>query len=376
MRKALLFLIIIIIANLLYSTEITPRSNLLYELNLAFDLYDHGFLDEALEHFIKLYNNDRIPIEYKAEALYMMGEISYEKSNFNIAIADWNNFNKNYPDHELNDTITDKLEKIKQAKINEKKYEVSALDIANDYYRHNFNEIAKEKFLSIYHSTDSSADEKAKALYIIGQIIFEEGDYSLALSDWELLISKFPDSEYAKQIATIYLQISDIVTFDSSKNSITLVARAYLQNGDFWSNANREFIIDSSWMPSVEIALKWYNKVLKEFSNTPSAEVAYRRKLFTLLGSSNPDDNQKKSGLKEDFKKYIPIVLQTFSNFKKDFPESAYMQGFRYQIAQAYWSEGDTKNSKIWLRKIIQNGGGKDTFYTETAKARLKNLKF
>ncbi len=376
MRKVLFLIVMIITFSLLYSTEISTMSNLFYHLELSYDLYNHGFQDDALEQFIELYHNDRSPKEYKADALYMMGQISYEKKNYAIAISDWNKFKKDYPDHEMVDTVTNELENIKHEIAKKRKFKVSALDIANDYYRHNFNETAKEKFLSIYHGTDSTEDEKAKALYIVGQIVYEEGDYSLALEDWELLIAKFPDSKYAKQVATLYSQISDIVTFDSDKSKISLIARAYLQNGDFWSNADREFIIDSSWMPSVEIALKWYDKVLKEFSNTSSAEVAYRRKLFALLGSSNPDENQRSFGLKEDFNKYMPIVVKTFIAFKKDFPKSAYMQGFRYQIAQAYWAEGNTKKAKIWLQRIITNGNGKETFYTETAKARLKNLKF
>ena len=376
MRKALFLIVFFMIFNLIYSSEFFYKLNSTDQMDFAIDLYNHGFLDGALEYFIAIYNNERTLKEYKAEALYLMGEISYEKKDFDNAFADWSNFKQKYPNHKLNETIPDKLENIKQAKLKEKNYSVSALDIANDYYRHDLNLIAKEKFLSIYHDPGSSVDEKAKALYIVGQIIFEEGDYSLALEDWELLITKFPDSEYAKQIAIIYSQISDIVTFDSDRNSITLVARAYLQNGDFWSSADREFTIDSSWMPSVEIAVKWYDKVLKEFPGTPSAEVAYRRKLFALLGSSNSDDDHKAFGLKENFKKYIPVVLQTFSDFEKDFPKSAYMQGIRYQIAQAYWTEGYTKNAKTWLKKIITCGNGKETFYTETAKARLKNLKF
>lgn len=376
MRKLLFLIVFFMIFNLIYSSEFFYKLNSTDQMDFAIDLYNHGFLDGALEHFIAIYNNERTPKEYKAEALYLMGEISYEKKDFDNAFADWSNFKQKYPDHKLNERIPDKLANIKQARLKEKNYSISALDIANDYYRHDLNLIAKEKFLSIYHDPGSSVDEKAKALYIVGQIIFEEGDYSLALEDWELLITKFPDSEYAKQIAKIYSQISDIVTFDSDRNSISLIARAYLQNGDFWSSADREFTIDSSWMPSVEIAVKWYDKVLKEFPNTPSAEVAYRRKLFALLGSSNSDDNQKAFGLKENFKKYIPVVLQTFSGFEKDFPKSAYMQGLRYQIAQAYWTEGYTKSAKTWLKKIITCGDGKETFYTETAKARLKNLKF
>ena len=213
MRKILLFIVFIIIANLAYSAEISTMSNLFYHLELAYDLYNHGFQDAALEQFIELYHNDRSPKEYKADALYMMGEISYEKKNYAIAISDWNKFIKDYPDHELIETITTELENIKQEIAKKRKFKVSALDMANDYYRHNFNETAKEKFLSIYHSADSSDDEKAEALYIIGQIVYEEGNYSLALEDWELLIAKFPESKYAKQVATLYSQISDIVTF-------------------------------------------------------------------------------------------------------------------------------------------------------------------
>ena len=376
MRKVLFIIAFFVIFNLIYSSEFFYRLNSTDQMDFAIDLYNHGFLDGALERFIAIYNNERTPKEYKAEALYMMGEISYEKKDFDNAFADWSNFSKKYPDHKLNEIIPDKLANIKQARLKEKIYNISALDMANDYYRHDLNKIAKEKFLSIYHDPGSSVDEKAKALYVVGQIIFEEGDYSLALEDWELLITKFPDSDYAKQITKIVSQISDIFAYDSDRDAVTLVARAYMQNGDFWSNADRKFIIDSSWMPSVEISLYWYDKVLKEFPNSPSSEVAYRRKLFTLLGSSDSDANQKVFALREDFKKYIPIVLKAFSDFEKDFPKSPYMQGFRYQIAQAYWAEGYTKKSKIWLKKIIQSGEGRETFYTETAKARLKNLRF
>ena len=161
---------------------------------------------------------------------------------------------------------------------------------------------------------------------------------------------------YAKQINKRLSEITDFITYDSDGSAIPLMVRAYLQNGDFWSNADREFIIDSSWMPKVELAIHWYDKVLAEFPGSVSSEVAYRRKLFTLLGSSDPTSNQADFGIKENYKKYMPIILQTFSNFEKNFPKNAYLQGFRYQIAQAYWAEGDEDNSKTWLRKIILKG--------------------
>ena len=79
MKKVLFLIIFIMIFNLINSIEITSRTSLLYELNLAFDYYDHGFLDEALERFIALYNLERTPMEYKSESLHMMAQISYEK---------------------------------------------------------------------------------------------------------------------------------------------------------------------------------------------------------------------------------------------------------------------------------------------------------
>ena len=210
----------------------------------------------------------------------------------------------------------------------------------------------------------------------MGQITFEEGNYTLALDDWEILIEKFPESKHTLEIASRLSQLKDIITQDSDGNVINVLAKAYLKNGDFWSSADRKFIIDSSWMPSVEIAIEWYDRMIKEFPNTTSAEVAYQRKLFTLLGSSDPDNGDTKFGIQADFDKYIPQVLNTFNSLEKEFPNSSYLQGFRYQIAQAYWSREDWLNTRKWLRKVIDAGNGEETFYTKTAKARLKKIEY
>ncbi len=50
------------------------------------------------------------------------------------------------------------------------------------------------------------------------------------------------------------------------------------------------------------------------------------------------------------------------------------LQGFRYQIAQAYWIEKDWNQTREWLQKVIDSSKGLATFYSETAKARLKKL--
>ena len=374
MKKVLILFIVFLSVNIMYSTEFSPKLNLKYQMELADDLYQHGFHDEALELYIGIHNYKKTPKDTKAEALYLMGQISLKKKQYSMTIEDWYKLKAEYPEHDRARNIDLKIELISKQKNQKEGAKMSPIEVANDYYRHNFNDIAKEKFLDVYHDPEAPVKEKAEALYIVGQIIFEEGDYTLALEDWELLIEKFPNSEPAREVISRLTQIKDIVTYDSGGNEINILARAYLQNGDFWSDADREFIIDSSWMPDLDIAISWYDKIINEFGGTTSAEVAYRRKLFTLTGSANPETNSSVFGLKEDFKKYIPVVLETFTIFEREFPKSPFLQGFRYQIAQAYWTQSDWDNTRFWLRKIILAGDGKETFYTETARARLKKM--
>ncbi len=92
---------------------------------------------------------------------------------------------------------------------------MTALDIANDFHRHNFSDRAKEKFLNIYHDPSASDQAKAEALYLLGQVSFEEGDYTVALEDWEILIERFPDSKQTGEIANRLSQFREIITHDT-----------------------------------------------------------------------------------------------------------------------------------------------------------------
>lgn len=75
------------------------------------------------------------------------------------------------------------------------------------------------------------------------------------------------------------------------------------------------------------------DRVIKEFPGTYAAELAYSRKLFAIIGWEEPGQYGTKYGIMNDFKKFIPILLQTFESFEAAFPESSFLQGFRYQIA-------------------------------------------
>ncbi len=116
-------------------------------------------------------------------------------------------------------------------------------------------------------------------------------------------------------------------------------------------------------------------KVIKEFPGSDAAELAYERKLFALIGGKKLGEDRT-YGLGADYGKYMPQVLDTFSNFETAFANNSSLQAFRYQIAQAYWGHRDWANTRLWLQKMIEKSNGEPTFYTATAKARLQKVEY
>lgn len=251
-----------------------------------------------------------------------------------------------------------------------------SLELALSYYRHDLNEDAKKALIDVFYGPKTTDVVKAEALYWLGNISFEEGKYKAALDDWRLLIKQFPQSSQAKEITERLDQMRDVFTKVSDATLSSSLARSSIRNGDFWSNSDRVFHIDSSWLQNVELANQWYDKVISEFKGTEAAELGYQRKLFTLLGWETAGRYPEKYGVKGNFQKYMPQVLEAFSAFAKEFPTSSHLQGFRYQIAQAYWRDKDWGGTREWLEKIIEAGKGKDSFYTKLAEARLKKVEY
>lgn len=254
--------------------------------------------------------------------------------------------------------------------------ESQSLTLAVDYMDHGLREKALIEFILVHEAKQSSRNDKAEALYFMGQIAFDQQQYSVAIKDWKELASDFTDTKRSKEIGDRLTQLKDVFSKISDESVNSAVAQSYINNGDFWSKSNRQFTIDSSWMPKVEMANAWYDRVVEELPNTSAAEVAFNHKLFVLLGWVDPGQYGSKYGLEADLEKYMPITLKTFADYEKMFPASASLQAFRYQIAQAYWGYKDWDNTRLWLNKIIEKNDGKDTFYTETAKARLKKVEY
>lgn len=253
---------------------------------------------------------------------------------------------------------------------------VEAQDIgyAKTLYVHNLKSKALETFIQIFHNSKSAANNKAEALYYMGQISFDEGRYTTALDDWQQLIKEYPTNQKSIEIKDRISQLREVFAKVSDASVSSTIAQSYINNGDFWSDADKKFTIDGSWLSKEELAIQWYDKVISEYPNSDGAEVAYQRKLFTLIGWKEIGRDGDRYGIKADYQKYMPVLLKTFDEFEKAFPTNSYLQGFRYQISQSFWGQKDWSNTRKWLNTIIEIGKDHPSFYTETAKARLKKL--
>jgi len=235
---------------------------------------------------------------------------------------------------------------------------------------------AKKELIDVIFSK-SNASNKSQAYYTLGSIAFDENKISVALDSWKTLVKKYPKSKQAKLVKDRIQELAEIVG-ESAKESIdNAIALSYLRHGDFWSSGkSNRLTIDSSWIPNVETAIKWYDKVIGEFPKTAASRVAYQDKMRTLLGWKEPGRYGSSHGIKESFSKYMPQLLSTFDAFQKEHPKASTLQAFRYQIAQAYWKNKNWSKTKEWLNVVIRKAGKGDSFYKDTAQRRLKKIEY
>jgi tetratricopeptide (TPR) repeat protein len=233
---------------------------------------------------------------------------------------------------------------------------------------------AKVELIEIIFSK-SDEDSKAQAYYLLGSIAFEESKISVALDSWRELTKKYPNSQQAQIVKDRINELAEIVGQSAKESIENAVALSYLRNADFWSKGKDSiFYINTIYIPHVEAAIKWYDKVIGEFPKSTASRIAYQDKLLTLLGWEDPGGHGSKThGLKASFDKYMPLLLETFSSFEKEHPTASSLQAFRYQIAQAYWIDNDWDKTREWLNLIIKESGDSDSFFKDLAERRLKN---
>lgn len=254
--------------------------------------------------------------------------------------------------------------------------------------KHNLIKEAKQELIEIIFEGEggilggNKGEDVAQAYYLLGTIAFKEDDASLALDTWEKLVKEYPNSEQAKIVSKDIEELSEVVTESRDSLIENALARSYLRHGDFWSKGrDTRFIVDTSWLPNVEMATNWYDIVIKKFPNTQAAETAYESKMLTLIGWTEKSyDYTSRYGVDSSFLKYMPLLVKTFEDFSRDFPNATSLQAFRFQIAQAYWGQSvsvqarkveNWEEAKKWLNKIIEVAGDNDSFYKDLAKNRL-----
>lgn len=266
---------------------------------------------------------------------------------------------------------------IERVNVGRRRQHGSAYEKAVMMHDCGLNKEAQLVLIDIVVSTESSEAEKAASLYLLGNIAFEENRVAVALKMWRQLVDEFPDSEEAVSVRDRLVELAEVVGQTIREHLDDVVAISYLSHADFWSrDKDSYFHIDSSWIHSLDAAIKWYDKILREFPGSTAAKIAYEGKLRTLLGWKEPGEYGEKYGVVEDHNKYMPILLSTFSAFVSDFPEASSLQAFRFQIAQAYWKRKDFKNTRVWLSEIISTSESSDSFYSDLAKRRIKNLEY
>lgn len=236
---------------------------------------------------------------------------------------------------------------------------------------------AKRELIDLIFEKRSKADDKAQAYYLLGNIAFGEEKIRVALDAWNHLVNEYPNSEEAGLVRNRITELSEIVIGSAKESLDNAVARSYLRHAEFWSEDKSDvFMIDSSWIPKVEAAMKWYDKVLTEFPNSKASRIAYEGKLKTLLGWKTRGRYESSYGVMGNFNKYMPLLLQTFEEFEILAPDAPTLQAFRYQIAQVYWNHRNWNLTRKWLNKIINKAGENDSFYRDLAERRLIKVEY
>ena len=250
----------------------------------------------------------------------------------------------------------------------------ASLDKAEMLRLHGLVLEAKRELIEVIFSKQR-AKQKAEAYYILGTVAFEENKIAVALETWTQLIKDFPESEQSHLVRDKIKQLSEVVGESSRIVIDNAIAQSYLRHADFWSRGKHKiFQVDVSWIPSVDAAVWWYDRVIQEFPKTDASRRAYEDKMRTLIGWKASGRYDQSHGIKGNFPKYIPKLLDTFASFESDHPEASSLQNFRYQIAQAYWIQGrHWERFEYWLNLIVEKSGESQTFYRDLAERHLKH---
>lgn len=285
---------------------------------------------------------------------------------------------------------------------------------------HGLNDDAKRELINLIFDENVKAKDKPHAYYLLGAIAFDENRIQAATKTWGYIVEEYPNSDEALIVKERIDELSKVtlsVYTESIETADYSVAKLYLKNADFWSeDKDDRWMIDSSWIPKVEFALKWYDKVISEFPKSEAARIAYIGKIRTLLSWKEFDRFDRTDEVIEVAEKiifggfnrtdeaievakkiiffpiYVKQLVNTFGDFEKDFPNDTTLQSCRFQIGQAYFDDGvmlpsqntllsdknrvrnSLEQAKKWFDEVIANSGERDTFYLQISEERNRHI--
>lgn len=241
-------------------------------------------------------------------------------------------------------------------------------------YDHGLVVESRKELIDVVFSANNP--EKPKALLMLGNLAVDRDSPKTALDVWTRLIREYPQSVEAKTAKDRIPVLQNVVGKIADEAIDNAIAKSYLRSADFWSSKRSEiFKIDSSWIPNVEAAITWYDKVILEFSGTNAARRAFEGKMETLIGWKEPGQYGSSYGIKSNHLKYMPTLEATYRDYEKAFPDAAGIQAFRFQIAQGYWNAKDWENTRKWLNEIVAKSSG-PSFYKDLAERRLQKVEY
>ena len=288
--------------------------------------------------------------------------------------------------------------------------EGASIEKAKMLNTHGLKDAAKQELIDVIYGA-SGAEAKADAYYYLGNIAWTERKVTEAISTWNELVKKYPNSkrvvEVQQQIEGLKAVLDDTLAVVSEN----VTANIYLQYAEYWWLSYSPPHISTIGLPD-EIyegaGLKWVDKIIAEFPGTDEAEQAYKRKLIFFLekAKSKADDIANKvrsqerlqrfregdfsrvSGIDElkkrrnsqleairesdEVKNAMSKVIALFDEFEAAFPNSTFLQRFRFGIAQFYMEKEGFGVSDQWFNKIIEEEGDGDSLYKQIAQYRLK----
>lgn len=255
----------------------------------------------------------------------------------------------------------------------------STIELGERYLEHNLNDQAKEVFINIATSGESSSEDVAVAIYQLGSIALNENNVETAIKEWETLLAEYPEQARAYDIAGKLKIMGDIYGKSAERSLQNAIAQSYIQNGDFYTSEKSETTtIDTSWIPVIEASVGWYDRVIQEFPNTEEAKQAYLKKFAAYVGWPARGKYDKDFGIYSNFQ--INQALKNMENliveYEQMFPSDNNLQRMRYTIAQAYWKKKDWAKTRDWLNVIIDNDAGINGFWKDVAEWRLKKVEY